>query len=48
MRVFFVSYSHLDTQVADKLSAALKAAGHNLWKWNETLRPGDNIAKKTL
>ena len=47
MRVF-ISYSKLDTAVADKVSAALKAAGHDIWKWDETLKPGDNIAKKTL
>lgn len=46
MRVF-VSYSRLDSEVADKISAALKQAGHQIWKWDETLRPGDNIAKKT-
>ena len=47
MRIF-MSYSQHDTVVADKLSDALKAAGHKVWKWNETLKPGDNIAEKTL
>jgi len=31
MRIY-MSYSQLDTVVADKLSAALKAAGHKIWK----------------
>lgn len=47
MRVF-ISYSKLDTVVADKVSSALRSAGHEIWKWDETLKPGDNIAKKTL
>lgn len=46
MRVF-MSYSRLDSEVADKISAALKGSGHRIWKWDETLKPGDNIAKKT-
>lgn len=46
MRIF-VSYSRLDSEVADKISVALKQAGHQIWKWDETLKPGDNIAKKT-
>jgi hypothetical protein len=43
----FISYSQSDGGVANKISVALKAAGHEVWKWNETLKPGDNIAKKT-
>ncbi|NVM75175.1 hypothetical protein FHW83_000955 [Duganella sp. SG902] len=46
MRIF-ISYSRLDSEVADKISLALKGAGHKIWKWDETLKPGDNIAKKT-
>jgi hypothetical protein len=46
MRIF-ISYSRLDSAVADKISVALKNAGHQIWKWDETLKPGDNIAKKT-
>lgn len=42
----FISYSHLDLAVANKISEALKRSGHQIWKWDETLRPGDNIAKK--
>jgi hypothetical protein len=43
----FISYSQRDDTVANKISDALKTAGHTVWKWNETLKPGDNIAKKT-
>jgi hypothetical protein len=44
----FLSYSRLDSEVADRISTALKRAGHQIWKWDETLKPGDNIAKKTF
>jgi len=43
----FISYSQRDDTIANRVSDALKAAGHEVWKWNETLKPGDNIAKKT-
>lgn len=45
MRIF-ISYSHVDLEIASKISTALKASGHQIWKWDETLKPGDNIAKK--
>lgn len=45
MRVY-ISYSQRDDSVANKISKALHIAGHEVWKWNETLKPGDNIAKK--
>lgn len=43
----FISYSQRDDGIANKISDALKSVGHEVWKWNETLKPGDNIAKKT-
>lgn len=46
MRIF-ISYSQRDNAIANKISSELKVAGHEVWKWNETLKPGDNIAKKT-
>jgi hypothetical protein len=46
MRIF-ISYSRIDSAIADRISAALQDDGHQIWKWDETLKPGDNIAKKT-
>lgn len=45
MRIF-ISYSHQDKVVVDKIVERLKRAGHDVWLDRLKLKPGDNITEK--
>lgn len=45
MRVF-ISYSHNDRDLVDRIVAGLKADGHDIWMGALRLKPGDNISAK--
>jgi hypothetical protein len=45
MRIF-VSHSHQDKPVVDRIVARLEAEGHDVWVDSRKLRPGDNLQRK--
>jgi hypothetical protein len=45
MRVF-ISYSHQDKVVVEKIISRLKIEGHDIWVDSIKLRPGDNFSRK--
>jgi hypothetical protein len=47
MRIF-ISYSHQDKEIVDQISERLRSAGHDIWIDSLKLKPGDNIARRTL
>lgn len=45
MRIF-ISYSHHDKDLVDRIVAGLKEDGHDIWMDSLRLKPGDNISAK--
>jgi hypothetical protein len=46
LSALFISYSRLDSEVADKLIAALQQAGHNCWRDKAEVQGGDDWGEK--
>lgn len=42
----FISYSHIDDALAEKVAAALEAAGFDAWYDKREIIPGENWAEK--
>lgn len=45
MRIF-ISYSHQDKEIVDKIISRLEANGHDIWVDSRKVRIGDNITRK--
>jgi hypothetical protein len=42
----FISYSHLDRVIVNRIIARLQSDGHEIWADTIKLRPGDNLEQK--
>jgi hypothetical protein len=47
MRIF-ISYSHKDRDLVNRIAAGLKADGHDIWMDTLRLKPGDKYLQRGL